>query len=102
VGIIKPGIKCKVIGRVDCEGATGNDIVFDGKSPNIGRTVVVVNEMKPHPQIGRVWRCQGVDGDLITYWGVVSIYADFSEYCLDPLPPEPVPSILNEDTILVA
>ena len=100
-GIVKPGVKCRVIARIDSE--NGDQVCYDGKSPNHGKVVMVERWMAEHHKVGNVWRCSGIDGEqLITYWGIVSLYADFAESCLEPLPPEPLGEVLREEAILGA
>ena len=79
---IKAGDLCEVI-----------DGTFEQKSPNVGKRVVVRQVRGEHTQLGRIWRCAGVD--LITEFGVVGTEMDFAQAWLRKLPPE-APTVKSE------
>ena len=70
---IYAGTLCKVIGGTD--------------GLNLGQIVRVVSLQGEHSRLGRIWRCNSEDGDLITEYGAVGRSADFAQDWLQPIPP---------------
>jgi len=81
MSIIKPGVRCRVIGGMDDDGA---DFTVGRKGPNFGKIVTVSRFIGEHDAIGNVWRCSCEEG-LITYYGAVGNSADFPAGLLEPL-----------------
>jgi hypothetical protein len=67
------GVLCKVIGGTD--------------GLNLGKIVKIASLQGEHSQLGRIWRCAVVNGQLITEYGAVGITADFAQDWLEPIPP---------------
>lgn len=87
----KPGERCRVIGSR----MAFND---EGKSPNMGKTVVTVfmHAEKAGIEQENVWRCRAAPGEsLITYHGGVGEVADFLECWLE-VEPEGAPEKVLE------
>lgn len=82
--IVKPGVKCKIVGRME----DLNTVVFDGKGLNEGKIVTVLKYAGESDTIGNVWRCSSDKKDLVMYAGFLSDFLDLPEKMLEPLPEE--------------
>ena len=107
--VLKPGVRCRIIGRPDPDSAF-KEVIFDGKSPNHGKIVTVVKWMGDdtggvgdwYPDkdaipmegsnLGDVWRCTG---DIVLHNGIRAIYADFPAATLEVIPDEPLPVAID-------
>lgn len=99
MSIIKPGVKCRVVGGMNDD---GNSYSL-GVGPNMGKIVTVLSFTGEHPAIGNVWRC-GSDpsNPIITFYGVVGVTADFPAGCLEPINPETIHDKSSRSIKLVA
>jgi hypothetical protein len=87
MAVIKPGVKCRVIGRADPDKGF-DDVIFDGKSPNHGKTVIVVSwQGEGRGELGNIWRCRSdSETPLVHQAGLLATHLDFSERTLEVIP----------------
>lgn len=71
--IIKPGVKCRVIG-----GSLPD-------SPNRNKIVIVDFHSGEHSTLGNIWRCTFISGEGISEYGGIGPSLDFAEAWLEPL-----------------
>ena len=100
MGIIKPGARCRVIGRIDRDTIGSDKVVFDKLSPNYGKEVIVIEWVQERESLGNIWNCKPVKGEIITSYGVRAISAYFAGASLQVID-DPLPNVMVEEKLVV-